>query len=125
LELHMLAHDRIVLLVGELLGLGAGVLLGDVIEASISHRHELDLDGSGFSNWSVLVKAKTPRNTMRRNLGANYGFAASCQAGSVDLTGAEAIHTVGPLQADNAALDGWQDGQRHDDGQRQHGIEID
>src|SRR5690606_27423916 len=36
LELDMLARHRVVLVVRELLGLGAGILLGDVVVASIS-----------------------------------------------------------------------------------------
>src|SRR5579863_7009708 len=44
LEFDMLAHDRIVFLEAQLLGLGARVLLGDVVEPGVSAGHELDFD---------------------------------------------------------------------------------
>src|SRR6266540_3610932 len=44
-ELDVLLGDRIVFLLGELVGHGARVLLGHVVEAGVGARHELDLDG--------------------------------------------------------------------------------
>jgi hypothetical protein len=44
LELDVLAHDRIVLLEAQLLGLGARILLRHVVEAGVGRRDELDLD---------------------------------------------------------------------------------
>src|SRR5882757_1600319 len=41
----MLAHDGIILLEAELLGLGARVLLGHIEEAGVGRADELDLDG--------------------------------------------------------------------------------
>src|SRR6188768_666509 len=52
LELDVLARDRIVLLLDQLVGHGARVLLGDVIEASIRRGNELDLDGDRFGHCS-------------------------------------------------------------------------
>jgi two-component system cell cycle response regulator len=43
-ELNVLAHHRIVLLHDELVGLGAGVLLGDIEEAGVGRRVKADLD---------------------------------------------------------------------------------
>src|SRR5215470_17371992 len=41
----MLARNRIVFLLDQLVGHGARVFLGDVIEAGVGRGHELDLDG--------------------------------------------------------------------------------
>src|SRR5258708_3708999 len=46
----MLARNRIVLLLDHLVGHGARVLLGDVVEAGVGRRHELDLDGDRFGH---------------------------------------------------------------------------
>jgi hypothetical protein len=35
LEFHVLAHDRIIFLENELVGLGAGILLGDIEESGV------------------------------------------------------------------------------------------
>src|SRR5699024_6822305 len=56
LELDVLARDRIVLLLDQLVGHGARILLGDVIEAGIGRRHELDLDGDRFGHVQILEK---------------------------------------------------------------------
>src|SRR5689334_11539739 len=49
-EFDVLARDRVVLLLDQLFGHGARVLLGDVIEAGVGRRHELDLDGDRFGH---------------------------------------------------------------------------
>src|SRR5262249_46212937 len=49
-EFDMLARDRVVLLLDQLVGHGARVLLGDVIEAGVRRGHELDLDGDRFGH---------------------------------------------------------------------------
>src|SRR5258707_14432397 len=49
-EFDVLARDRIVLLLDELVGHGARILLGDVIEAGIRRGNELDLDGDLFGH---------------------------------------------------------------------------
>ena len=46
----MLLHDGIILLEGELLGLGASVLLRDIEIARVSGRQELDLDHCGLGH---------------------------------------------------------------------------
>src|SRR5436305_297955 len=58
LEFDMLAHDRVVLVEAQLLGLGARVLLGDVKEAGISRADELDLDGGRLGHDLVPVCVK-------------------------------------------------------------------
>src|SRR5262249_34381622 len=43
-ELDVLLRDRVVLLLGELVGHGARILPGHVVEARVGAGHELDLD---------------------------------------------------------------------------------
>src|SRR4029434_7354408 len=71
LELDVLARDRVVLLLDQLVGHGARVLLGDVVEAGIRRGNELDLDGDRFGHvqnlkWGVSGAGQTglhlPRN---------------------------------------------------------------
>src|SRR5438445_8958208 len=50
LELDMLARDRVVLLLDQLVGHGARILLGDVVEAGVRRGNELDLDGDRFGH---------------------------------------------------------------------------
>src|SRR5258708_39687619 len=50
----MLARDRVVLLLDQLVGHGARILLGDVIEAGVRRRNELDLDGDRFGHVQNL-----------------------------------------------------------------------
>src|SRR5215208_1797796 len=47
-ELNVLLGDRIVFLLGDLIGHRARVLLGHVVVAGVGARHELDFDGGGF-----------------------------------------------------------------------------
>src|SRR5438876_8964500 len=54
LELDVLARDRVVLLLDQLVGHGTGILLGDVIEAGIRRGNELDLDGDRFGHVQNL-----------------------------------------------------------------------
>src|SRR4051812_11998153 len=54
LELDVLARDGVVLLLDQLVGHGARVLLGDVIEAVIRGGDELDLDGDRFGHVENL-----------------------------------------------------------------------
>jgi hypothetical protein len=54
LELDVLARDRIVFLLDQLVGHGARVLLGDVIEAGVRGGDELDLDGDRFGHGQNL-----------------------------------------------------------------------
>jgi hypothetical protein len=44
-EFDVLARDRVVLLLDQLVGHGARILLGDIVEAGIRRGNELDLDG--------------------------------------------------------------------------------
>src|SRR4051794_41922181 len=53
-EFHVLAHDGVVLLHDQLVGLGAGVLLGDVEEAGVRRRIQADLDGGGVRHGGSL-----------------------------------------------------------------------
>src|SRR5450755_4177309 len=53
-EFDVLARNRVVLLHHQLVGLGARVLLGDVIKAGVGGGHELDLDGGGFGHGNTL-----------------------------------------------------------------------
>ncbi|AHY49955.1 hypothetical protein BJS_02795 [Bradyrhizobium japonicum SEMIA 5079] len=65
-EFDVLARDRIVLLLDQLVGHGARILLGDVVEAGVGRGHELDLDGDRFGhvqnlrNEGNLEPAKRP-----------------------------------------------------------------
>ena len=54
LEFDVLARDRVVLLLDQLVGHGARILLGDVIEAGIRRGNELDLDGDRFGHVQNL-----------------------------------------------------------------------
>src|SRR5690606_31186319 len=54
LELDMLAHHRVVFAERELFGRGPGVLLGDVIEAGVGGRNQLDLDRVGLCHRGCL-----------------------------------------------------------------------
>src|ERR1700737_335313 len=54
LELDVLARDRVVLLLDQLVGHGARILLGDVIEAGIRGGNELNLDGDRFGHVQNL-----------------------------------------------------------------------
>src|SRR4029077_1714523 len=54
LELDVLARDRVVLFLDQLVGHGARILLGDVIEAGVRRRNELDLDGDRFGHVQNL-----------------------------------------------------------------------
>src|SRR5687768_14343211 len=64
LELDMLAHDGIVLAEGELLGLGARILLRDVEETRVRRADELDLDSGRLGH------DPKPLNRSKRNSGA-------------------------------------------------------
>src|SRR6187431_3132099 len=54
-EFDVLLGDRIVLLHDQLVGHGARILLGHVVEAGIGARHELDLDGGRFGHREPLI----------------------------------------------------------------------
>ena len=54
LEFNVLARDRVVLLLDELVGHGARILLGDVVEAGVRRGNELDLDGDRFGHVKNL-----------------------------------------------------------------------
>src|SRR5215831_17375942 len=74
-EFDVLARDRGVLLLDELVGHGARILLGDVIEAGIRGGNELDLDGDRFGHggslkyWEIWRRPTGPH--LARNLAAN------------------------------------------------------
>src|SRR6266481_2631565 len=53
-EFDVLARDRVVLLLDQLVGHGARILLGDVIEAGVRRGNELDLDGDRFGHIQDL-----------------------------------------------------------------------
>src|SRR5674476_44500 len=53
-EFDVLARDRVVLLLDQLVGHGARILLGDVIEAGVGRGNELDLDGDRFGHVQDL-----------------------------------------------------------------------
>src|SRR5581483_9296127 len=57
LELDVLARDRVILLLDQLVGHGARILLGDVVEAGVGRGHELDLDGDRFGHVLNLRKS--------------------------------------------------------------------
>ena len=73
LEFDMLLGDRIVLGLGHLVGHGAAVLRGDVEEAGVSRRQQLDLDGRSFrhggsaSDKNEAADAEGPRRNLARN----------------------------------------------------------
>src|SRR5690242_15459594 len=54
-EFDVLLGDRVVLLLHELVGHRARILLGHVIEAGVGARHELDLDGGGLGHRGTSV----------------------------------------------------------------------
>src|SRR5215510_4224811 len=58
-ELNVLARDRVVLLLDELVGHGARILLGDVVEAGVRRGNELDLDGDRFGHDGSLKKGRS------------------------------------------------------------------
>jgi hypothetical protein len=62
-EFDVLARDRIVFLLDQLVGHGARILLGDIIEAGIRRGNELDLDGDRLGHGENLnVKKWAPAN---------------------------------------------------------------
>jgi hypothetical protein len=63
LELDVLARDGIVLLERQLIGFRPGVLFGDVEEASVSGRQELDFDGCGLGHNDLLGAFGTCRKS--------------------------------------------------------------
>src|SRR4029450_5462646 len=70
LELDVFARDRIILLLDQLVGHGARVLLGEVIEAGIRRGNELDLDGDRFGHvqnlkWGGSGAGQTSRQLPR------------------------------------------------------------
>src|SRR5690606_19552730 len=72
LEFDMLARDRIVLLQRQLLGLGARVLLGDVVVAGVGSAHQLDLQGGRLGhNSHPRVRSATD---WRRSIGIRTGM---------------------------------------------------
>src|ERR1700734_3233010 len=58
----MLARDRIVFLERQLLGLGAGVLAGDIEIAGVGGREQLDLERGGLSHGRCVLH-ETARRT--------------------------------------------------------------
>src|SRR6476661_4004208 len=75
LELDVLARDRVVLLLDQLVGHGARVLHGDVIEAGIRRGNELDLDGDRFGHvqnlWIGEFRRWPNRPAFARNLASD------------------------------------------------------
>src|ERR1700674_1411761 len=79
LEVDVPARDRIVFPLGELVGHGARVLLGDVIEPGARARNELDLQGDGLGHGEVLFgsggklagEARKSRKLRRSRRGGN------------------------------------------------------
>src|SRR5215467_8083602 len=61
-ELDVLLGDRIVFLLGQLVGHGARVLARDIVEAGVGARHELDLDGDSFRHNVNLDLRQLGRN---------------------------------------------------------------
>src|SRR5262245_28086087 len=70
-EFDVLARDRVVLLLDELVGHGARILLGDVIEAGVRRGNELDLDGDRFGHGGSLKIAKIWRPPIGLQLAGN------------------------------------------------------
>src|SRR5262245_15354269 len=74
-EFHVLARNRVVLLLHELVGHGARILLGDVVEAGVRRGNELDLNGDRFGhdgslkNWEIWRRPTGPHSA--GNLPAN------------------------------------------------------
>lgn len=52
-KFYVLARHRIIFLHDQLVGLGPGVLLGDIEEAGIGRADELDFDGCGLGHGSA------------------------------------------------------------------------
>jgi hypothetical protein len=67
-EFDVLARDRIVFLLDQLVGHGARILLGDVVEARIRRGNELDLDGDRFGH----VQTSKYRESGRRPMGPAF-----------------------------------------------------
>src|SRR5215471_19531042 len=61
-ELDVLLGDRIIFLLGELVGHGARVLARHIVEAGVGARHELDLDGDSFRHNVNLDLRQLGRN---------------------------------------------------------------
>src|SRR6267378_6973925 len=81
-EFDMLARDRIVLLLDQLVGHGARILLGDVIEAGVRRGNELDLDGDRFGhvqdlkylgNWEPANRPAFARNLASNRPKSRFG----------------------------------------------------
>src|SRR5258708_23889582 len=74
LELDVLARDRIVFLEGQLVGLGAGVLLGDVEIAGVGGREQLDLErgGLGHGETSFNEAARGTRQIARATASPDF-----------------------------------------------------
>src|SRR5689334_6291226 len=71
-KLDVLLGDRVVLLLDQLLGLRARVLLGDVVEARIGARHQLDFDGRGLGHGGSSERA-TPGRGFAGKLAGGVG----------------------------------------------------
>src|SRR6202012_371842 len=70
-EFDVLARDRVVLLLDQLVGHGARVLLGDVVEAGVGRGHELDLDGDRFGHVLEPYENRDRRRPNRLGVGGN------------------------------------------------------
>src|SRR5213080_2875288 len=70
-EFDVLARDRIVLLLDQLVVHGARILLGDVVEAGVGRGHELDLDGDRFGHVLNLRKLGNLEPAKRPALAGN------------------------------------------------------
>src|SRR5207248_5525991 len=80
-EFDVFARDWVVLLLDQLVGHGARILLGDVIEAGISRGDELDLDGDRFGHVekTLNVEKSGANPTGGRICRATYPRSAQCQ----------------------------------------------
>src|SRR6185369_24467 len=88
LELDMLAHDRVVLLEGELLGRVARVLLGHVEETGVGGGDQPDLDGCGLRHGDAFLKCECSKR-IRRRKHAPPGKVAACEGESPESQGRE------------------------------------
>jgi len=79
LELDVLARDRVVLLLDQLVGHGARVLLGDVIEAGIRRGNELDLDGDRLAMFETSKMGVSGAGQIGLHLRATYRRSAQSQ----------------------------------------------
>src|SRR3974390_2977919 len=83
-EFDVLARDRIVLLLDQLVGHGARILLGDVIEAGVRRGNELDLDGDRFGHVQDLKYQgnlePANRPAFGRNLASNSPKSRFCRS---------------------------------------------